>query len=847
MGQINMDKTNLLSDIIQGRARLPLANRQAMAYLQSRDKDLLRVRELLRAGQRPSIKRDEAAVKVYFRADVTTSVDRLGCIIVTKQNRTNLVRRELVAVPNSISMGILYSLHVNLDHPPTDQLYQVVDTRFFMQDLLNKCKEINSSCTLCTSVEPIPDEIHQFSHNTVPDHPGESFTIDVMRENKKLVLVAVDNFSAYVATTFIASEKEEDLRDGVLSTVTPFMANSLTKIRVDRAPGFTKMAGQKEVLQRLGIDMELGHAKNKNSLAMVDQKIKELRMALKRVSPSPNVLNQACLSRATTIINEKIRHHKLSAKEIHFGREGATNKPIPLDDDKISKSIQASREEKNKNVHSTKRKATSAGASEGQLVFIKAEGDKRSRRDLYLVLASRSQDNTLTICKVRDALSNQHASMAPQDGRYRYMVKQTDVILAPNQPSSVTYPMQQLQAYEEEEDYDGEELQHQDGTEQENEETDDWEDLWYPVYSQEQPDRKPEESEHNAEEEQIDDHTSEAESEEETEEEAPQQTPPAAEVEHQEELVDDDNTDETEGEQDDDNTGEEEAEADDLAEQIPALAAEEQDLESEENVQEQEAEANEVQEEGNQRAAAENIDQSRRPVRGDIIAFVKGSFWTKARITSKVTGYPYYFNIEYEDGTLDGLYLRPPSEETKESWTFIRPNHWTPLVSNPDKTQNISQLDGTDTPSSLSPASSTSSTATPTANGKSTPSLATVEEINRRPMIMDPFPLEDGDLEQAPVTDTSMDWDNYNSDPTFTSMELSTNFVPLDDSNLNISSDTDSDIVTLSQDDALEENDDHAQAEPADDPPLHRRADRVLSVINCSAGTCKKRYKPPPS
>ena len=112
---------------------------------------------------------------------------------------------------------------------------------------------------------------------------------------------------------------------------------------------------------------------------------------------------------------------------------------------------------------------------------------------------------------------------------------------------------------------------------------------------------------------------------------------------------------------------------------------------------------------------------------------------------------------------------------------------------------------------------------------------------------MDPFPLEDGDLDQAPVTDTSMDWDNYNSDPTFTSMELSTNFVPLDDSNLNISSDTDSDIVTLSQDDALEENDDHAQAEPADDPPLHRRADRVLSVINCSAGTCKKRYKPPPS
>ena len=261
-----------------------------------------------------------------------------------------------------------------------------------------------------------------------------------MKENKKLVLVAVDNFSAYVATTFISSEKEEDLRNGILSAVTPFMANSLTRIRVDRAPGFSKMSGQDQAMKKLGLDIELGHAKNKNSLALVDQKIKELRMALKRVSPSPNVLNQTCLSRATTIINEKIRHHKLSAKEIHFGREGTTNKPIPLDDDKIAESIETNRE-KNNQVHSKRKKAISAEASPGHLVFIKNEGDKRSRRDLYLVLET-AGNNTLTICKVRDALSNQHASMVPHNSRYRYTEKQIDIILAPNQPHSIKYPVQ---------------------------------------------------------------------------------------------------------------------------------------------------------------------------------------------------------------------------------------------------------------------------------------------------------------------------------------------------------------------------------------------------------------------
>ena len=200
-----------------------------------------------------------------------------------------------------------------MDHPTTDQLLKVVDTRFFVQDLLNKCRKITESCTLCASTKSIPAEIHNFKANKVPDHPGEAFTVDVMKECKKLVLVAVDNFSAYVITTFIKSEKEEDLRDGIISAITPFMANSISKVRVDRAPGFAKMSRQKEVLDKLGIEIELGEAKNKNSLAIADQRIKELREAIKRSAPSSNILNQTCLSRATTIVNEKIRHHKLSA------------------------------------------------------------------------------------------------------------------------------------------------------------------------------------------------------------------------------------------------------------------------------------------------------------------------------------------------------------------------------------------------------------------------------------------------------------------------------------------------------------------------------------------------------
>ena len=121
------------------------------------------------------------------------------------------------------------------------QLHQAVDTRFFIQDLTRLCKDVTESCTPCTSVKSIPKEIHEYDSNEVPEHPGLAFTVDVMKEAKKLVLVAVDNFSSYVTTTFISSEKEPDLRDGITAAITPFMASSVSRIRVDNWPTRSKI------------------------------------------------------------------------------------------------------------------------------------------------------------------------------------------------------------------------------------------------------------------------------------------------------------------------------------------------------------------------------------------------------------------------------------------------------------------------------------------------------------------------------------------------------------------------------------------------------------------------------
>ena len=471
--------------------------------------------------------------------------------------------------------------------------------------------------------------------------------------------------SAYVSTTFVSSEKEEDLRDGIIIAVTPFMANSLSKIRVDRAPGFAKMSGQKEVLDKLGIEIELGEAKNKNSLAIADQKIKELRQALKKISPSSNVLNQTCLSRATTIVNEKIRHHKLSAKEIHFSRDSATNEPIQADDKKISEIIQNKREADNssRSNSSSKKKAVSANAAEGQLVFIKAEGDKRARRDLYLVLERNAEEDTVTICKVRDALSNKLASMAPHDSRFRYIVKQTEVMLAPNQPEVQKHIAMEL---DEPTDWEEEIYEPDFGHDSGSDQDDEMEELWFPTEHGREALDQPNHDELNndADEEQED---SEGQIEE-----------PHNQIDDLQDIVPDignQDINEEVNKQDGIDNADEASEAETGNENTDEASDAENDEENEDTEEPRGAAGGQQ-----QVLIIDQVDQSRKPNKGDIVAFVQGNYWVRAKIKNKVTGYPNYYNVELEDGTLDGVYLKPQSGEYQESWTLLPDPHlWNPL------------------------------------------------------------------------------------------------------------------------------------------------------------------------
>ena len=439
----NVEKANnLVQDILRGKKSIPFNNRKALKFLQDKDPDLLKVRDYLLHAKRPRPKdTKENKVKRYLQKQ-GLSIAKDGCIVVTKRDKY-LNNRELVVIPCDVSVGLVYALHINLNHPTNFQLSKLLDTKFYILDKESKVKKITESCTLCQSVAKIPREIESFKANTMPDHPGNGFTVDILKMNKKNILVAVENFSGFLSTTFINSETAKDLLEGILITTTPFRSSFTSKIhiRVDQAPGFRSLSKQDDELEQLGITLELGQAKNKNAVSLVDKKIKELEDELRKVSNN-SILNVKLLTKATSSVNEKIRHQGLSAKEIIFSRDQFSQDNLNLNDEQIATDKMIKREINNR--YSAKSKAQikveskPANAKKGQIVLLKHEITKHSRRELYLVLDTDQTNQSLVISKLPHALSGT-IPVSFQPHNIRYIVKQTDVVLSPNQPQISQY------------------------------------------------------------------------------------------------------------------------------------------------------------------------------------------------------------------------------------------------------------------------------------------------------------------------------------------------------------------------------------------------------------------------
>ena len=620
IGNIDLKSQNLIQDILHGKKSVPFNNRKALKYLQDRDPDLILLRDYLISGKRPTTKQTKInKVKRYLQKHgkgLTIAKD--GCLVVTKRDK-HLNSRELVVIPDDISLGLIYAMHINLNHPSPFQLSQLLDTKFFILNKEAKVREISESCTLCCSVAKIPKEIETFKPNVMPDHPGKSFTVDILKMNKRNVMVTVENFSGFISTTFVDTEKTDDLLEGILLTTSPLRSSFSSKIhiRVDQAPGFKSLAKQKKELDDLGIDLELGNAKNKNAVAIVDKKIKELNDEIKKLSNT--VIDFKILSKATSIVNEKVRHQGLSSKEILFSRDQFSNTNLDLNDEHIAEDKMKKRIESNK--YSAKSKAQiqveaiAANAKKGHIVLMKHETSKHSRRELYIVLDTDDASQTLVIAKLPHALSgSQPISFQPHN--VTYIVKQTDIFLSPNQPTILKEP----QSFEYCEEVDE-----------------------VPIIPQ--PKVNPQYP--------YDDFDDD-------------------EIEYED--IDDDNQGD-DSNTDYDSATDHDVDADDEETGEPGSSSPGSDNDSILEVGNVLVRDNENEPEG--AVALEQpeeiiCDQSRMPKKGDIVSFVYGDIWVNAKILHKAKSSNHY-NVILQDGVKLNIQLNPQA-----SWSLMSADNWNP-------------------------------------------------------------------------------------------------------------------------------------------------------------------------
>ena len=138
-----------------------------------------------------------------------------------------------------------------------------------------------------------------FSSKTPANSPGKTLVCDVIKRAKQVIFVARDTFSDFVTTSFIGSEKAEDLKTALTVSTNAVRSNAAITVWVDSASGFKSLAKNNRELSYLGISIELSDSNNKNGLAIVDKAIQELEKDIKTLSPEGRGITPTILAKST--------------------------------------------------------------------------------------------------------------------------------------------------------------------------------------------------------------------------------------------------------------------------------------------------------------------------------------------------------------------------------------------------------------------------------------------------------------------------------------------------------------------------------------------------------------------
>ena len=373
---------DLEEELLRRSGPIPLGSRQTWMEIQRSDPDCIAVYNMKVYGEAPRSKYSNPHRNKIFKEAIVHK----GLLVVRSFDSRKMREIDKVVVPPSFLDSILTVLHLKLNHPKSSQLKQVFERYFFSPRTEKALSKLYESCHLCISVAKYPKQLESYESNLSPDHPGTVMNVDILKREGQLILVSIDVFSSFVTSCFVASEKAQDLAQSIIQVTTPVRTSPTLLIRADKAPGFVSLTKSPQtLLEEVGIKLELAHDENKNSNCYVDKAIRELEDELRKLSPDGGKLNVADLTKATTILNSKIRRRGLTASEIQFSRDAHDFSNLPLHDEDLKLEQTKLREQNHKYQCKNRSEENTSSPSlekveKGDLVFMRHNSSKHTSR-----------------------------------------------------------------------------------------------------------------------------------------------------------------------------------------------------------------------------------------------------------------------------------------------------------------------------------------------------------------------------------------------------------------------------------------------------------------------------------
>ena len=362
-------------------------SRPAWINIQNSCAELRRVKAHLHQGTRPGRKQTNIRdIKRYLQ---TAIVESDGLLTAPPTNALTS-RRPRIVVPRQVAHGLLTAIHLRLSHPTAHQLKQLIQRYFFLLDCDTVVQAFTNACASCAALIKAKHLRPQFSSHDPPPHIGSCFAADVMRRCRQYVLVVRECATSYTTTCLIDSERAEDLKPSLIAACLPMRLadGPPATIRCDPGPGFMALRLD-PTMQEARLQVEIGDPKNNNKNPVAERAVQELRIELQKRDPEGNSVSPSSLALATAIINGRIRHYGLSAREALFQRDQFTGHQLPFSDDALISTQHKLREANH--LPSATSKAPRApfapvpDIAPGTLVYVNSDRNKTTARPRYLV------------------------------------------------------------------------------------------------------------------------------------------------------------------------------------------------------------------------------------------------------------------------------------------------------------------------------------------------------------------------------------------------------------------------------------------------------------------------------